>query len=83
MKHIKVRSHQAMSGRQFLVASLGAGITAMLAGPGSGPGLGAAEPAGGNVEALFESDDPRLMRIGTIGSWMPFTGITVVGSKRP
>jgi putative isomerase len=63
MKSIQVRSHKAMNRRQFLAASMGAGITAMLAGPGIGSGLGAAEPAGGNLEALFESDDPKLIRM--------------------
>ena len=34
-------------------------------GPGIGPGLIAAEPAGGDLESLFESDDPRLIRMAT------------------
>jgi hypothetical protein len=63
MKTMKVHSHQALNRRQFLAGSMGAGLTAILAGPGSGPGLGAAEPAAGNLESLFESDDPRLVRM--------------------
>ncbi len=65
MKNLKVLSRGVMSRRQFLAASIGTGITARLAGLGTGPGVGAAELLGGNLEALFESDDPRLIRMAT------------------
>ena len=54
-----------MNRRQFLEASMGAGIPAMLANPWIGQSLAGAEPAGGDLAALFESDDPRLIRLAT------------------
>ena len=56
-------SHNPMNRRQFLAASVGAGVAAMLAGPGIGPGFCVAEPADRDLESLFESDDPRLVRM--------------------
>ncbi|MCX6929206.1 MAG: hypothetical protein NT154_39210 [Verrucomicrobia bacterium] len=58
-----MKTPNQMNRREFLEASMGAGIAAMLACPGSSGVLTAAEPAGGNLEALFESDDPKLIRM--------------------
>lgn len=49
--------------RRFLKTSAGVGIGALLTRPRFGGGLSAGEPAGGDLEALFESDDPRLVRL--------------------
>ena len=35
----------------------------MLGNAGSSPGLGATEPGTRNLEALFESDDPKLIHL--------------------
>ncbi len=52
-----------MGRRRFLQAGVGAGIGMVLTGAGRGPALGAAEPADGKLEELFESDDPKLVRM--------------------
>lgn len=52
-----------MSRRRFLEASVGAGIGSLLAFPRIAAASATAEPAGSRLEGLFESDDPRLIRL--------------------
>jgi putative isomerase len=60
-----MKTRSRLSRRQFLEASAGAGIGAILACPGSQPGLAAAERKPDDLDGLFESDDPKLVRLAT------------------
>ncbi|HRZ55081.1 MAG TPA: hypothetical protein P5525_06455, partial [Candidatus Paceibacterota bacterium] len=52
-----------MNRRRFLQTSSGVGIGVLLASARVGIGSSAAESSGGALESLFESDDPRLVRL--------------------
>ena len=58
-----MKTGNPVSRRRFLEASVGAGIGSLLAFPRIAAAPATAEPAGSRLEGLFESDDPRLIRL--------------------
>ena len=58
-----MKTGNPVSRRRVLEASVGAGIGSLLAFPRIAAASATAEPAGSRLEGLFESDDPRLIRL--------------------